>query len=107
MTTTTNGASGDTIIEEVMAMPDSCTHKGAALSEGRVTASGHFQCAYHGWSFDGKSGECVEIPQIIKSASVTMGATGSRKGSGSGSGSGSGANEIEQTSATIPSRACG
>ena len=59
-----------------MAMPDSCTHKGAALSEGRVTASGHFQCAYHGWSFDGKSGECVEIPKIIKSASVAMGGSG-------------------------------
>lgn len=25
----------------------------------------NFQCAYHGWSFDGKTGECVEIPQIV------------------------------------------
>lgn len=51
---------------EVIAMKDYCTHKGAALSEGRITASGHFQCAYHGWSFDGKTGDCVEIPQIVK-----------------------------------------
>ena len=29
---------------EVIAMKDSCTHKGAALSEGRVTATGNFQC---------------------------------------------------------------
>ena len=65
--------------EEVIAMKDYCTHKGAALSEGRVTSTGHFQCAYHGWSFDGKSGECVEIPQIMKQNSK---------------------------SATIPSRAC-
>lgn len=51
---------------EVIAMKDYCAHKGAALSEGRITASGHFQCAYHGWSFDGKTGDCVEIPQIVK-----------------------------------------
>lgn len=52
---------------EVIALEDKCPHKAAALSQGRVTASGKFQCAYHGWSFDGKSGECVEIPQIVKS----------------------------------------
>jgi len=51
---------------EVIAMKDYCTHKGAALSEGRITKSGYFQCAYHGWSFNGKTGDCVEIPQIVK-----------------------------------------
>jgi phenylpropionate dioxygenase-like ring-hydroxylating dioxygenase large terminal subunit len=69
--------------DEVVAMPDSCTHKGAALSEGRVTASGNFQCAYHGWSFNGKTGDCIEIPQIIQTK-----------------------DDGKQTSATIPSRAC-
>jgi phenylpropionate dioxygenase-like ring-hydroxylating dioxygenase large terminal subunit len=51
---------------EVVALKDKCPHKAAALSQGRVTSSGKIQCAYHGWSFDGKSGVCVEIPQIVK-----------------------------------------
>jgi phenylpropionate dioxygenase-like ring-hydroxylating dioxygenase large terminal subunit len=68
---------------EVIAMKDYCTHKGAALSQGRVTASGNFQCAYHGWSFDGKTGACVEIPQIVKRDKGAL-----------------------ETSATIPLRAC-
>ena len=52
--------------DEVVAMPDRCPHKSAALSEGRVTSAGYFQCAYHGWSFDGKDGSCKEIPQVVK-----------------------------------------
>lgn len=71
---------------EVIALKDYCTHKGAALSEGRVTVGGNFQCAYHGWSFNGKTGECVEIPQILKISDDK-----SQKG---------------ETSAKIPSRAC-
>ena len=52
--------------EDVICLEDKCTHKAAALSQGRVTDNGkYFQCAYHGWSFDGKSGECVEIPQLV------------------------------------------
>jgi phenylpropionate dioxygenase-like ring-hydroxylating dioxygenase large terminal subunit len=51
---------------EVIAMEDACPHKAAALSQGRVTSTGRFQCAYHGWSFDGNTGECVEIPQIVE-----------------------------------------
>lgn len=49
-----------------------------------MTASGYFQCAYHGWSFDGKDGSCVEIPQIVR-------ATEDGK---------------QKRSATIPSQAC-
>lgn len=52
--------------EDVICLEDKCTHKAAALSQGRVSENGkYFQCAYHGWSFDGKSGECVEIPQLV------------------------------------------
>jgi len=50
--------------EEVVAMVDSCPHKAASLSEGRITSSGSFQCAYHGWTFDSKTGQCLEIPQV-------------------------------------------
>jgi phenylpropionate dioxygenase-like ring-hydroxylating dioxygenase large terminal subunit len=53
--------------ETVMAMEDRCPHKSAALSEGRITSNGNFQCAYHGWSFDGTDGTCVEIPQVVGS----------------------------------------
>ena len=49
---------------EVICLKDRCPHKSAALSEGRITAAGKFQCAYHGWSFDGTDGSCEEIPQI-------------------------------------------
>lgn len=52
--------------DEVIAVVDRCPHKAAKLSEGRVTDCGKmFQCAYHGWSFDGKDGSCKEIPQTI------------------------------------------
>ena len=74
---------------DVVAMKDYCTHKGAALSEGRMTAKGYFQCAYHGWSFDGSTGDCVEIPQIVFQT----------KKDGDG-------NAQQLQSATIPSRAC-
>jgi phenylpropionate dioxygenase-like ring-hydroxylating dioxygenase large terminal subunit len=53
---------------EVVGLLDVCPHKAAALSQGRMTASGNFQCAYHGWSFDGKSGDCLEIPQLVQAA---------------------------------------
>ncbi|CAJ1942978.1 unnamed protein product [Cylindrotheca closterium] len=66
---------------EIICMEDKCAHKGAALSQGRVTGNGkNFQCAYHGWSFDGKSGECTEIPQLV---------------------------QADGSSTQIPSRACG
>lgn len=45
----------------ILALEDRCSHRGAALSEGRITASGCLQCPYHGWTFDA-SGDCVAIP---------------------------------------------
>lgn len=67
--TTRNGsknvASADDNLYDIIAMEDRCPHKSAALSEGRITSSGQFQCAYHGWTFDGKDGSCTEIPQVV------------------------------------------
>jgi nitrite reductase/ring-hydroxylating ferredoxin subunit len=51
---------------EVIALEDRCPHKAASLSEGRVTETGNFQCAYHGWAFDGKTGLCKDIPQLAQ-----------------------------------------
>jgi len=50
--------------EGVVALRDRCPHRAAALSEGRMTPDGPLQCAYHGWSFDGQSGICTNIPQV-------------------------------------------
>ncbi|KAF0912656.1 hypothetical protein E2562_018917 [Oryza meyeriana var. granulata] len=41
---------------------DSCPHRLAPLSEGRVDDKGRLQCVYHGWCFDGR-GSCQFIPQ--------------------------------------------
>lgn len=62
-----------------VAMLDECPHKKVALSEGRVTECGGFiQCSYHGWTFDGADGTCVEIPQtVIASAAKQKGEAGS------------------------------
>lgn len=49
--------------QETLAYVDRCPHRAAALSEGRMTASGHLQCAYHGWTF-GRDGSCLNIPQV-------------------------------------------
>ncbi len=46
------------------AMSDSCPHRAAPLSEGRVDENGQIECPYHGWTFDGgKGGACTKIPQ--------------------------------------------
>lgn len=56
-----------------MAMRDACPHRGAALSEGRMTAGGHLQCAYHGWTFDGATGSCISIPRTPLTAAALAG----------------------------------
>ena len=42
------------------AVEDRCCHRGAALTDGKVIATG-LQCGYHGLVFNGR-GQCVEIP---------------------------------------------
>lgn len=71
---------GDSRIPKITALLDQCPHKAAALSEGRITASGLLQCAYHGWSFDGTTGACQQIPQVASGgagASTTASTTAS------------------------------
>ncbi|KAJ6704661.1 IRON-SULFUR DOMAIN CONTAINING PROTEIN [Salix purpurea] len=41
---------------------DTCPHRLAPLSEGRIDQWGRLQCVYHGWCFNG-SGDCKFIPQ--------------------------------------------
>ena len=44
-------------------LDDSCPHRLAPLSEGRVNEKGILECSYHGWGF-GSNGTCVQIPQF-------------------------------------------
>lgn len=46
-------------------MDDTCPHRLAPLSEGRIDQWGRLQCVYHGWCFDG-SGNCKLIPQAAR-----------------------------------------
>jgi nitrite reductase/ring-hydroxylating ferredoxin subunit len=39
-----------------------CPHLGAHLAVGGRVTDECIQCPFHGWRFDGSSGECVEIP---------------------------------------------
>ena len=45
------------------AMRDACPHRGIPLSYGRFDGK-NVECSYHGWKFDGSSGQCVEIPSL-------------------------------------------
>ncbi|MEY4270494.1 MAG: hypothetical protein RLZZ58_1710 [Pseudomonadota bacterium] len=48
----------------VRALEDRCPHRRAPLSLGCILASGAIQCGYHGWTYDGKSGRLVDIPNL-------------------------------------------
>jgi phenylpropionate dioxygenase-like ring-hydroxylating dioxygenase large terminal subunit len=45
------------------ALRDACPHRGIPLSYGRFDGK-TVECSYHGWKFDGCSGQCVEIPSL-------------------------------------------
>ena len=47
------------------ALVDRCPHRNAPLSLGRVHPDGNLECGYHGWRFDGATGECAAIPGLI------------------------------------------
>jgi phenylpropionate dioxygenase-like ring-hydroxylating dioxygenase large terminal subunit len=54
---------GRTSDGRAFAMRDSCPHRGIPLSYGRFDGT-TVECSYHGWRFDGCSGQCVEIPSL-------------------------------------------
>lgn len=43
-----------------------CPHMGSNLAVGGLVKDECLQCPFHGWVFDGKSGECVKIPYSDK-----------------------------------------
>src|SRR5947209_2505153 len=51
------------------AMRDACPHRGIPLSYGKLVraesgAQHAVQCPYHGWQFDGVTGQCLHIPSL-------------------------------------------
>ncbi|HWF89913.1 MAG TPA: non-heme iron oxygenase ferredoxin subunit [Pyrinomonadaceae bacterium] len=56
---------------EFYAIDNSCPHRGAPLSEGDLC--GHIvECGLHGWQFDVRSGECLTVPETIRTYQVTI-----------------------------------
>jgi nitrite reductase/ring-hydroxylating ferredoxin subunit len=48
---------------QAFALEDRCPHRRVPLALGRVVGSG-LQCGYHGWTFDGATGSCTQIPNL-------------------------------------------
>lgn len=46
------------------ALEDRCPHRRAPLSLGCILGNGAIQCGYHGWTFDGESGQLIDIPNL-------------------------------------------
>lgn len=46
------------------ALLDRCAHRRAPLSLGQRTDDGLVQCPYHGWRYDGSTGQCRAIPNF-------------------------------------------
>lgn len=46
-----------------------CVHRGADLAAGAVGANG-LVCPYHGWAFDGGSGQCRHIPSLAPGGAI-------------------------------------
>ena len=56
---------------EYYATENFCPHRGARLTEGVLC--GHvIECWLHGWQFDVRSGECLTVPDRIKSYRVRV-----------------------------------
>ena len=56
---------------EYYATENFCPHKGALLSEGELC--GHvIECWWHGWQFDVRTGECLTVPERIRTYQVLV-----------------------------------
>lgn len=51
------------------ALRDICPHRGMPLSYGQFDGA-CVECSYHGWKFDGHTGQCREIPSITRDSKL-------------------------------------
>jgi phenylpropionate dioxygenase-like ring-hydroxylating dioxygenase large terminal subunit len=54
---------GRTATGDAFAVRDTCPHRGIPLSYGRFDGR-EVECAYHGWRFEPRSGQCRAIPSL-------------------------------------------
>lgn len=54
---------------QAFALEDRCPHRRVLLSPG-VVKPGGLQCPYHGWTFDGASGKCTDIPNLRRDEKI-------------------------------------
>jgi len=50
-------------VGRLFALEDRCAHRQVPLSKGVVTGD-NIRCGYHGWTYDGASGRCTDIPYM-------------------------------------------
>ncbi len=55
----------------VFALRDSCPHRGMPFSYGRYDGE-LLECAYHGWKFEGQTGQCREIPSLTSDTKLKV-----------------------------------
>ena len=56
---------------EYYATENFCPHKGARLSEG-ILCGYIIECGLHGWQFDVRTGECLTVPEPIRTYPVIV-----------------------------------
>jgi nitrite reductase/ring-hydroxylating ferredoxin subunit len=54
---------------EYYAIENSCPHKGAPLSDGQLCGY-VIECSLHGWQFDVRTGECLTVPDRVRTYQV-------------------------------------
>lgn len=56
---------------QAFALEDRCPHRRVPLSPGPVKPGG-LRCPYHGWTFDGASGVCTDIPNLRRDERIPV-----------------------------------
>ena len=56
---------------DAFALRDTCPHRGIPLSYGRFDGR-EVECAYHGWRFEPRSGQCRSIPSLPEGSSLRL-----------------------------------
>jgi nitrite reductase/ring-hydroxylating ferredoxin subunit len=54
---------------EFYAIENFCPHKGAPLAEG-ILCEHVIECNWHGWQFDVRTGDCLTVPEKLKTYEV-------------------------------------
>src|SRR5712691_6727215 len=56
---------------EFYATENFCPHKGAPLAAGKLCEH-VIECEWHGWQFDVRSGECLNLPETLETYEVVI-----------------------------------